>query len=725
MLAVAVAASASARARAADPETRPASRPTEPGDYVQHLARAMEEGLPAARYEAARSLIAINTPASRAAIAAALTSQDDRTQVAAAHAASEATSIDSMDSTWIPPLIRLLPRDRTTAQYAARALSHFDDQAPAYQALIETAKSKLPGQIAAVDALGGIVQKRVAETLVNLVNDPAATSDLRDAAIKSLVHLSGQTARPDARDTWTRWWTARSKIPDDAWRNQVLSEQHQLLELRGENAARQLAALRTQLFKFLKIQYDAQPAGQKKSDVLLDFLNDPDPDTRAAGARIVLEAVHAAQNLNPQIIPRLEHLLGDASGDVRLQVALALGELSDADAFDLIVLQLRIEQDPAVKKALIKTLASVDKRRSAPILQNLLNDPSDSVVGAATDALKSIAPTLQATPPAVQSLFQALLQTLNTRTGPPGQPIAAPGVAELRARLLRAIAATVNRNNSHELIVLFRTFLTPGEAPIVREAALAGLGLTGEDAGGTISAYLNPNDEPDPEVRREAANALGVIGSSNWARRLDESSRLPSEPSRIVQDAAWQAFQKILLAGSAGDLVDWAEQFKSKKEYDRQLFALIAACKKLKDNPLTLAAEQQTVGDIYAHELNKPVEAIPYYRDALAYYEDQKQSQRTLMKSLLKAYLATSQVDEAIKFSREQLQFERSNVQEIGPELANTAETLKDSPDPAQRERARDLINKSLTLDLEDFDKYRLRSFLKDIPAPPATRAAR
>jgi len=81
--------------------------------------------------------------------------------------------------------------------------------------------------------------------------------------------------------------------------------------------------------------------------------------------------------------------------------------------------------------------------------------------------------------------------------------------------------------------------------------------------------------------------------------------------------------------------------------------------------------------------------------------------------------LATSQVDEAIKFSREQLQFERSNVQEIGPELANTAETLKDSPDPAQRERARDLFNKSLTLDLEDFDKYRLRSFLKRYPRAP------
>jgi HEAT repeat protein len=727
VLAVAMAAVASPRADAADPPTRPSSRPTEPGDYVQWLARSMEEGLPGARYDAAQRLVAISTPDARAAIAAALASSDDRTQVAASHAASEATVVDS---SWMPRLIKLLARDRTTADYAARALAHFDNEAPAIQALIETARSKQPGQVPAIEAMGRVVQKSVAEALVGLVNDPAETSDVRDAAIKSLVHLSGQSARADNPATWNRWWAARSNATDDAWRSRVLAEQNGFLEQSDQHAAVRLAALRLHLYELLSRQYNDQPAG-RKSDQLLGYLNDPDPDVRAAGAQIVPEAVNAAQQPKPDVKERLEYLVGDASPEVRLQVAQALAALFDANALDAIVLQLRIEPDIGVKKALIQTLARVDSKGSLPILQGLLNDPSESVAGAAADALKGIAPTLQGDPPRAQALFQVILQTINARTGPPGEPKSEPGTSDLRAKLIRCLGAAADRANAGEMVNLFRAFLASGESTVVRQAALASLGMigeqagpAGEQAGPAISDHLNPSAEPEPEVRREAALALGMIKSSAWARRLDESSRKQVEPSRVVQDAAWQSLQKVLQYVDAPNLIWWADQFKARQEFDRELFALMTACTKLADEPVSLAAERQTIGDIYTHDLNKPAEAIAYYQQALAYFENQKKPQPGLVTSLLKAYLAANQIGPAIEFCRDQLQRERANVQIIGPELANTAETLKDSDDPLKWAQARDLIMQSLGLDLEDQDKTRLQAILKEVRSPPATRAA-
>jgi HEAT repeat protein len=192
------------RVRAADPDTRPATRPGDGVDYVRRLARSLDQGPPASRTEAAQRLAEINNPESRAAITAALTSPDDRTQAAAAHAASEATS---PDPAWVAPLSAILDRTQNpeTAGQAALALAGFDQEPRAYEALIRAAQAHRTGQIQAINAMGRVVQKRVAATLLALSNGAAESAAVHEAAAGALARISPQTSRTDGGVAWTRW----------------------------------------------------------------------------------------------------------------------------------------------------------------------------------------------------------------------------------------------------------------------------------------------------------------------------------------------------------------------------------------------------------------------------------------------------------------------------------------------------------------------------------------
>jgi tetratricopeptide (TPR) repeat protein len=309
---------------------------------------------------------------------------------------------------------------------------------------------------------------------------------------------------------------------------------------------------------------------------------------------------------------------------------------------------------------------------------------------------------------------------LSNRTGPPGHP--RPGSADLRAKLILALAATGKGTNPDDMALFFQNFLSLDEPVVVRQAALTGLASTGEQGGPSISRRLNPAVEPEPEVRRQAAIALGSIKSFAWAQQLENSSRAP-EPSPLVQEAAWQAYQKIMPLDDPGDLIEVAQRFKSRGEFERELDAIKVACSKMTE-PASLAAEKWTIGDIYSTNLNMPAEAIPYYKDALKYFEEQKKSQPSLITSLLNAYLSAGRLTDAVTFSREQLQIGGRNVEPIGTGLDNWAERLADSNDPAKWEQVRTLIGLTDTLELDYSYKSRLQSSLNAHPAP-ATRPVR
>ena len=703
-------------------QTRPAqtqttTRPATVEDYVRQLERSMGEGSPTARYEAAQRLASINRPDARAALTRALASTDLRTQVAAARAAADAIS---PDSAWIPQLSNLLEHEQNVenAGYAAAALARFDDDPRALDTLIRVARSKVAGQLPAIDALGRVLQKRSAATLLGLMNDPAESAAVHDAATNALAQISPQTGRNAPNAAWTRWWNERNNLTDPAWRAQVLAEQHRFIELTDARADQQLAELRNALYHALYNQYEPQPASSK-SDFLLRLLNDPSPEVRAAGARIVPNAVDANVRLNNDVIERLEYLLGDASPEVRLNVATALEKRYDPNAFDPLVLQLKVENDLRVKKSLINTLARMGSP-AIPVLEGLLKDPSEEIAAAAAEGLASLA-LAPANAPARPEMFDLIRQTLIDRTGPPGQPKPDASV-NLRASLVLALGATADWT-INEMVSLFRQ-LSDAEPAVVRQAAVRAMAAGGKNAGPWISERLNPGLEPDPEVRREAARSLGALKTFQWASRLLDATRAPAEPNAAVRDAAWQSLLQLLPYGDLNDLNQLAADFKSHHEPDRRLVVQRLICNKTAD-PQSKAMQLETAGDIAKDDLKGPAEAIPLYRDALRYYAQAKQPSFSLLRSLLTAYLAADQIDAAIDFCRKQISEEFRTRQIFGRVLADTADAWADSKNPSDWEKARNLIDQALQLDLDPEFKGRLTLAGKHLPATrPATAPA-
>jgi HEAT repeat protein len=718
---------ATAQAKPAQAQTAPATQPANVEDYVRRLERSLGEGSTAARYETAQRLASINRPDARAALTRALasTDTDPRIKVAVVHAAGDAIS---PDPAWIPYLSNVLEHEQNVenAGYAATGLARFDDDARAVDTLIRVAKSKIPGQLPAISALGRVVQKRSAAALLALMNDPAESAAVHDAATNALSQISPQTGRNAPITVWTRWWNERNNLNDPAWRAQIVEEQHRFKELSDARADEQLAQLRNALYRALYNQYEQQPATgpapNNKSDFLLRLLNDPSPEVRAAGARIVPNAVDANVQLKPDVIERLEYLLGDASPDVRLNVATALEKRYDPNAFNPLVLQLKVENDLQVKKSLINTLARMGAP-AIPVLKGLLADPSEAVAAAAAEALASLAPPIgPGAPPANaqvrQDMFDLVRQTLVDRTGPPGQPKPDASV-DLRASLVLALGATADWG-MNEMVPLFRQFID-AEPAVVRKAGVQAMAAAGMGAGQWLSDKLNPINEPDPEVRQAAAKSLAALKSFQWANRLMDATRAPAEPNAAVREAAWQSLQQLLPLGEPIELSPLATDFKNHHEADRRLIVQRAICNKTTD-ARSKAAELETAGDIAKDDLNKPDEAIPLYNDALRYYQQANQPSFSLIRSLLGAYLASNQIDAAIEFCRKQIQLEERTRDIFGPVLADTAEKWGGSNNPANLELARQLINGSLTLGLDKTFEDRLKNDLKGLPPPPSTR---
>jgi len=116
----------------------------------------------------------------------------------------------------------------------------------------------------------------------------------------------------------------------------------------------------------------------------------------------------------------------------------------EISVFNAVVLQLGVENDLRVKKALVQLLGRIDAQAAIPVLRELLNDPSESVASSAAEALTAIAPSLN--PQARKDLFDTVRQTLVDRTGPPGQPTP-DASADLRAALV--VAGSKTRSRTH------------------------------------------------------------------------------------------------------------------------------------------------------------------------------------------------------------------------------------------------------------------------------------
>lgn len=693
--------------------------------YVLQLAVTLGEGSPQQRYEAAQQLLEVGNSVALAKFRAGLESSDNSTALACAKAAADAVN---PDPTWAAPLQRLLGKDRALTEASALALAHLDtDQAAAM--LIRFAEAPGPYRAAAVAGMGHIVRRPVADALVRMIQDPLTPREVIRAASEALAQMSGTGAPPEDPSAWQQWWAAHAALPDAQWQARVIQEQHPRLEVDRDRGSERLARATESIQRLVRDQYDAPRPIAEKPRVLLAFLNDADPAVRAAAAGIVPDAVAQGHPMPQAVRNRLIELIGDAAPDVRIKVAQALGKLADTNALDPLLRQLHVEKDLQVKVALVSAIGSGGDPGAIIELQKLLRDPSWSVAEAAAQALRNLAPVIkQNNPQQADQLYDDLKKVLIDRTGPPGQPVQGMLPADLRAALLEALAPLASRHSEDTRAFVASGLLNQNESPRVRAAAMDTLAPLGEPGGSLIVQALNA--EQDPTVRAAAAKALGMTGVWGFANQLMVISH--DDPNPAVRAAAWTGFVSLLSSGDARQLLNYGQELHQQQEWEREVIVLRQACDKLerdKDQAFSLADRREAIGDLYLQNYNptQPEQAIPWYHDALAYWQDPNTPQQPLrihelVRKLTEAYLGAGQYQQALKFGNDEIGKDPRNEASVGPAIRNTAERLKNSKNSADREAARQLIDGALDMPkLDVSDQDALRYLRTQIPGPPAT----
>ena len=568
--------------------------------------------------------------------------------------------------------------------------------------------------------MGQVIQKPVAEALVNLVGSVEQDPAIRAAAADALADLSGQAGIGPNPQQWIQWLNARASRPPAEWRTQVLAEQHSRLERDADRLRQLKASVETMMLD----QYQRDPK------VLPGYLNNSDPQIRAIGASLVPRAIALGQPVGPDIHRRLIDLVGDGSAEVRFAAVQALRGLADPDALDAMLAQLQMERDPEVKVALCAAIGNIGDGRAVPILTRLLNDPSPRVAAQAATALRNLAPAIRQNPAQARRVLDLLTQAFSARTGSPGQANNEPGSEDLRVALLSAMSPIADLGANSAMFNLFADLANANrnESPPVRRAALEALGTIGIRAGNEIVQELDPAVEPDPTVRIAAISALGQAGSFDYATEIDKRALPQFEPNADVRRHAQRVFQGLLPKATPQQLSDWAQNFKRRNDPVDQIAVLKTLCEKQGPSP-DLAINQQNLGELYLNAVNQPANAVPSIRSALQFWQARRAQQQivySLVQQMISALVRSKQYPETIQFAQQQIQGDRAWQLPIGMQLRNEVKKLIDAGKRGGQGSADDyrdavrLINMVLAMNPPVGEQYQdeLRSMLEQqIPA--------
>jgi HEAT repeat protein len=681
-LAASIAPAALAQAPATAPAAEPATLNPEAdnNEFVAQYTQTLFSGRsPAEREEAARRLLSRQVQKDRAPVHRALSDAANRD---AQFAAARALGDDPIPQPQlIAPLADLLGVSEAMTEAAAAALLNYrDEQALRRWTDFVVARDPTvarPFRVAAVRAARLSVDRTVVLTLIDLLaNDRDAA--IRDAAADALNELSGQSTR-NGRDPalWRQWLGARAAegAPADAVRTDLLERQRRRRSAPPPD-------LDATLYRLVQLSPDAS-----KPEAVKRMLASPDPMLRGAGLRVYFQMVRqSGVVLFDKAV--LRDYVHDSSPDVRQEAARVLAGLNDQGAVRDVLAQLYADPDPAVRAELCASLARFQDTRAVPKLLDLAgNDPSLTVSVAAARALTAMGPRIAAD----QGLRAATVGALTRAMALPRAAADASG--ELRAAYLEALATVADA----QLRGLFIGNLN-AQQPRVRRAAVAGLGTLGDPQ--TANAVLNVlRNDPEPDVRTAAVAAMERVAS--FAGFAGEVYRytLPGpngEPDERVRQRAWQAFVALARTANEDELTGWIDQIARggpADAVDRQVTLLgVKLTRQLdpqKPNPRGAAITREALGEAQMSRTPpQPVQAVPLFRDALAYWRQNNGAPPTitsLSRSLVRAQLAAGQYADAAA-STEAARDDQNTQQLLLADLTNEAERLlQKRPDDARR----------------------------------------
>lgn len=637
---------------------------------VHRLGRAVaNQSLPTPQREQdASRLVDEHNQAARAILLNILNNAGDPTaQIAVAHAIAVEQNPDRL---FVNPLRSLLGSSRALTEAAALALVNYRDNPDSFPQLQSVASNPALSdgvRTAAIGAMGELIDKRVATYLMQLFDDPSQTVTIQNAAAHALGEMTGLPGNGVDHQRWHQWWALNQNTSQDQWRTDLLYNRTREFQ----QAKQQYTQLSDGLHSAIRGSYELVPEAQKNT-ALLKFLGSDEPQVRAIGAELVDDDFAAARRIVDSIKQRLRAMLSDPDRRVRAAVVNTIFDINDRGAVPAVIAQLRQEPDPEIRQKLAESLGRMDDLSAAAVLLKMLDNPDFEDATAAAKALGELGARLHSDNPVLAGqVFDALNHEMDERGSD-------PGAGQLKSACLAAMAAMRDPRAMH----LFLNLLRPNESDAIHIAALGGLGDLGDpNAAGAIANSLT---DPSPAVRLEAARALKNVATFAQAEQLYSMLDPNQEPDPEVRSAVWQTLKTVLGTGSVQQLNGWPDRFKN--DPDKRLAALLDLRDALskQHNALQLAYTDQNIGQTLMNITPpRPDDAATAFQKALDYWRGPGANQAggataldELVGQLLKALLTAHHYAGAAAFAAKQIAVNDQYQEIVGPILRDQADRL-------------------------------------------------
>lgn len=684
--------------------TSQAARATAPYDAVAVLNATSSDVTQEQRDEAAKRLLSRKPDQTRQVLHDTLVAADPGGKLAVALALAQDPNPDPSFIDALFPLLDI----REAASAAGRALAGYKSSPEVLTRLIDLANKRHNPEeftrLAAIRAIGTFPEKRAADALRRLLISPDEPNPIHNAAAEALIALTGldQIGTDPAR--WDKWWNTASNKSDAQFRAEIESMQDARLD-RLDSRYRGLVAEVDSLLTDEYLHKTKSPS--EREELMLKFLNSPEPDVRKIGTRLLSEDVVGGNGISPAELRRLRDMIADSDPGVRRAVADAISKINDPASLDALLNQLAVEPDPTVRAAIARALGPIQNLRAVPTLINLLSDDSLETAEAAAGALGDLANgPLPGDPKLAHETADALANTVLNR--PP-----APGSDDLRAACIEALAPLQQTAVIQEL--LDNKLLNPSKETVeVRRAMLMAVGaLNDAKFADEIAGFL----KNDPELQGQAIQSLSTNPqAADYAEIVGALLKPDLSRDDAVREQAWRFLQGVFPKLSERRLSFFAQQLKDRPE--RQLIALeTLADKQQDDNDLpNLAITRTDIGEAY-NELKPPQynQAAASYGAALKIYDGLPPlaNAQARLQSLIKNYEQTlldgKRYVDAVALAADRIQRDPSEQSNLGPIIAKKAEQLAAPGKDQDLPGAQQLIALAMKMSPPLDEKYQVR----------------
>lgn len=592
-----------------------------------------------------------------------------RGQLAVATVVSE---LDGADPTYVELLIPLLGTDSRLSAVAAKGLATYKSNPSALDALISfaktsptgpTAKQLEPIRIATIEAIGSMLDKRAAETLIGLLRSDLESESIRTAAASALSAMTGRSDVGRDRQQWDAWWATAEARSDGDFRNDLLNAR----ATKADQTSRVARDLSTRLREALNEQFTATPR-EGRAALLVRHLNDENPVVRSLGAGLVVDEARNANFPSAATRDRLRAMVGDSDSKVRVDVATALRSLNDTAAVDALRVQLAQETSTDAMLAQIAALGTTADPRAVPSILPLVDHPSDIIAMAAVRALGPLGRAVrQSDPTATATLREKLVEVIRGRA-------AKAGSEPLKAAAVTALAPVADPSTTPLLI----TLLGQREATAVRVAACNTIGAVRDPKAGDRLVDLFDPRTTERDVRLAAVRAMGELNSFEYAPALLGRMREADEPDEDIRAAAAASIDRILPSGNKRNLKELADRFRN--DPNRRLAILRELVAKLKQsNDPDLPIEQLNLGEteVAVGQFREAAVSFKSALDQMLAADAPNAQVERLIQQYIVALLRSGQFAEGASFATTIIQGDVANVQTVGQQVVSEAKRLR------------------------------------------------